>query len=33
MTYAEVKNPSERADLVAYLAKAANDARQCLAGK
>ena len=33
MTYAGVKNPSERADLVAYLAKAGNDARECPTGK
>jgi cytochrome c len=33
MTYAGIKNPGERADLVAYLAKAGNDARECLARK
>jgi cytochrome c len=32
MTYAGVKDPSERADLIAYLAKAGNAARECRAG-
>lgn len=32
MTYAGVKDPNERADLIAYLAKAGSDARECHAG-
>jgi cytochrome c len=31
MTYAGIKDPKERADLIAYLAKAGND--ECRAGK
>lgn len=33
MTYAGVKDAKERADLVAYLAKAGKDAPECQAGK
>jgi cytochrome c len=33
MTYAGVKDPKERADLIAYLAKAGNDSGECRAAK
>ena len=33
MTYAGVTDPKERADLIAYLAKAGNDGRECPAEK
>jgi len=33
MTYAGVKDAKERADLIAYLAKAGKDPRECQAGK